>query len=110
MSEQLTTSEAIFSNLSQFFQADATRGMNTVYQFDITGDGGGQWSVEINDGTCKVEKGTHPSPKVTFTMSSPDHVALFNGQLNPQMAFMTGKLKVKGDIGQALKFSQIFKR
>lgn len=110
MSEQPLTSGEIFNTLCQHFQAESARGVNTVYQFDITGDGGGQWYVEVHDGTCKVQPGTHANPSVTFTMASSDHVAMFSGRLNPQMAFMSGKLKLKGDITQALKFGQLFKR
>ena len=40
-------------------------------------------------------------------MTSEDFVNMVNGQLAPQMAFMTGKLKIKGDMGLALKLQQI---
>lgn len=108
MSDQLT-SEQLMKDLPNHFQTAAAKGMQTVYQLDITGEGGGQWYVDVNDGTCKVEQGVHPSPKVTLTLNSKDHVELFTGKLNPQMAFMTGRLKLKGDMGAALKFGQIFK-
>ncbi len=110
MNDQQQTSEAIFNSLPEYFQGDNARGMKATYQFDITGDNGGKWFIEINDGACKVEKGTHPNPMVTFTIAGADHVALFSGKLNPQMAFMSGKLKLKGDITLALKFNQLFKR
>lgn len=108
MSDVLT-SEQVMQDLPNHFQPAASKGVNVVYQFDVTGEGGGQWYAEVNDGTCKVEKGTHPTPKVTFTLNSKDHVDLFTGKLNHQMAFMTGRLKLKGDMGMALKFAQLFK-
>ena len=41
-------------------------------------------------------------------MSEGDFLNLVNGKLNPQIAFMSGKLKIQGDIGLALKLQQIF--
>ncbi|MBI1748356.1 MAG: SCP2 sterol-binding domain-containing protein [Acidobacteria bacterium] len=108
MSDVLT-SDQVMKDLSARFQVAAAKGLQVVYQFDIVGDGGGQWYAEINDGTCKVEAGVHPTPKVTFTLNSKDHVDMFTGKLNHQMAFMTGRLKLKGDMGMALKFAQLFK-
>jgi len=105
----ITTSEQVMADLPNHFQAGAAAGVQTVYQFDVTGEGGGQWHVEVENGTCKVQSGTHPSPKVTFTLNAKDHVDMFTGKLNHQMAFMTGRLKLKGDMGMALKFAQLFK-
>ena len=108
MSDGLT-SEQVLKDLPNHFQAAAAKGIKTVYQLDVTGEGGGQWYVEVDDGTCKVEPGVHPNPKVTLTLNAKDHVDLFTGKLNPQMAYMTGRLKLKGDMGMALKFGQLFK-
>jgi putative sterol carrier protein len=36
-----------------------------------------------------------------------DFLAIVNGKLNPQMAFMSGKLKVQGDMGLAMKLQQL---
>lgn len=105
----MNTSAEVFDKLPELFQALDAGAENTVFQFDITGEGGGQWYVSVTDGRCEVAKGQHPSPSVTFTMATDDHVALANGDLNPQMAFVLGKIKVAGDLGAAMRFGQLFR-
>ena len=52
--------------------------------------------------------GAHASPHITLTMAASDYLDLVNGKLNPQMAFMSGKLKIAGDMGLAMKMAQLF--
>jgi len=84
--------------------------MNAVIQFNLTGDGGGNYYVTIKDGTCTVSEGTHQSPNMTMTMAAQDYVDMITGKLNGQMAFMSGKLKIAGDMGLAMKMQSLFKR
>ena len=86
---------------------DVVSAINNIYQFDITGDGGGQWIVDLKQAGGAVSSGTHDAPGVTVTMASADFIALVAGKLNGQMAFMQGKLKIKGDMSLALKLQQI---
>ena len=74
----------------------------------IEGDDGGSWHTVIKDGSLEVVEGTHESPSVTLTMKSGDYVDLAEGRLNGQAAFMTGKLKIQGDMGLALKLNSLF--
>jgi len=87
---------------------DVAQKINSTYQFDLTGDGGGEWYVDLTkpDGG-EVAAGKLADPKVVVTMTSKDFVDLASGKLNGQMAFMTGKLKIKGDMSLALKLQQI---
>ena len=77
------------------------------YQFELTGDEEGSWAVDLTEGAGKVVEGAIDSPSVTITMASSDFVALVEGRLNGQMAFMQGKLKLQGDMSLALKLQQI---
>jgi putative sterol carrier protein len=107
------TAEAIkeiFSQMPQQINADAAKGMNSVIQFNLTGEGGGNYYVEIKDGTAKVSEGSHASPNMTMTLAASDYVDLIMGKLNGQMAFMSGKLKIAGDMGLAMKMQTLFKR
>ena len=100
--------KAIFDAMPAQINADAAKGMNSTIQFKLTGDGGGDYYVEIKDGTAKVTQGTAPSPNMTMTLAAQDYVDLIGGKLNGQMAFMSGKLKIAGDMGAALKLQKLF--
>jgi len=81
--------------------------INNSYQFDLTGDGGGQWSIDLTKSGDHVSEGTIENPGVVITMAASDFVDLVEGRLNGQMAFMQGKLKIKGDMSLALKLQQV---
>ena len=107
------TAEAIkeiFAAMPTQINADAAKGMNSTIQFNLGGEGGGNYYVEIKDGTAKVSEGTHASPNMTMTLAASDYVDLIMGKLNGQMAFMSGKLKISGDMGLAMKMQTLFKR
>lgn len=102
--------KAIFDAMPGQLNADAAKGMNSVIQFNLTGDGGGEYHVVIKDGACSVNQGAHGSPNMTMTMAAQDYVDMITGKLNGQMAFMSGKLKIAGDMGLAMKMQSLFKR
>jgi len=97
-----------FDGLPSQFKADKAEGLSAVYQFDISGDGGGRWHADIDDGSLSVVEGAADAPTITITAGDEDWLSIVNGRLNPQMAFMTGKLKVKGDMGLAMRLQSIF--
>ncbi len=103
------TIKEVIAGMAGSFNAEAAKGMNAVYQYDITGDDGAQFYNEIKDGALDVKEGTHASPNITITMTSKDYLDLVNGKLNGQMAFMSGKLKIKGDMSLAMKLQNLFK-
>ena len=100
----------IFDVLASEINPNAARGLDAAIQFNLTGAGGGSRYVEIKDGACTITEGTHPSPTLTMNMSAGDYVDMFHGKLNGQMAFMSGKLKIVGDMGLAMKMQTLFKR
>jgi putative sterol carrier protein len=73
------------------------------FQFHITGDSGGDWYVDLSCEDNWVSEGIHEDPTCTVTMKEADFVSLMAGTLKPELAVMTGKAKVAGDIALALK-------
>ncbi len=100
----------IFNLMPSQLNTDIAKGMNSVIQFNLTGDGGGQWFVTIADGACHVTEGLNEQANMTMTVSASDYVDMIIGKLNAQMAFMSGKLKIGGDMGLAMKMQSLFKR
>jgi hypothetical protein len=86
---------------------DVVAKINAVYQFNISGPGGGAWSVDCTAPGGAISEGTSASARCTVAMTDADLVNVVNGKLNPQMAFMSGKLKIQGDMGLAMKLQQI---
>ena len=75
--------------------------------FSITGANGGSWLLDCSKDPATLTSGEAGDSKVTVTMADEDFVKLANGQLKPEMAFLTGKLKVKGDMSLAIKLGKI---
>lgn len=89
---------------------DKAVGVTAVYQFDLSGDGGGKWYAEVKDCACTVTEGEHPAPSITISMDAGDYLNMATGKLNGQLAFMTGKLKLKGDMTLAVKMNTMFEK
>lgn len=98
----------VFSRMPEVFNPHAAQELDAVFQFEIHGEGGGTWNVAVQEGTCSIEDGVHENPRVTITMSADDWLALVNRRLNGVQAFMTGKLKVRGDLMLAQRIYDIF--
>ena len=103
-----TDVKEVFGKMPEVFNPGAAQGLDAVFQFEITGDGEGNWSVIIKDGACRVEEGTHDSPTVTLTMSGETWLGMVNKQVNGMQAFMSGQLKATGDIMLAQRIEQLF--
>jgi putative sterol carrier protein len=97
-----------FDTLNQRFVASASKGLNAVFQFELSGDGGGSYNIAVNDGTMEVKEGTAPTPSVTIKMAADDYLKLINGQLNGTMAYMKGQMKVTGNLMLAQKMQAVF--
>ncbi len=101
--------DAIFPAMVENFSPDKAQGTNAVIQFDLTGENSGQYWVKIDNGTCNAGQGEPPeAPKMTISASSSDFYSLVTGKLNVMQAFMSGKIKVKGDMGLAMKMAGMF--
>jgi putative sterol carrier protein len=86
---------------------ETSKAVNAVYEFNITGDNGGVWTVDLTKEPGSVSAGSSGNAKCTVTCASSDFMNIVSGKMNPQMAFMSGKLKIKGDMGLAMKLTKV---
>jgi putative sterol carrier protein len=100
------TVQEFFHGLEGRVDPSRTAGMTNTYVFDI--DGAGQWTVAVDDGRVSVTDGASPDADATITSSADNFERIVAGELNPTSAYMTGKLKVKGDMGAAMKLQKLF--
>ena len=103
-----STPQQIFDGMRQSFQAEKAKGVHARYQWELSGPNGGEWWIDVNDGTYKMGKGKIDNPSVTFITSDNDWVAMSNGKLKGTWAYMTGRLKVRGSQAVARKLNEIF--
>lgn len=104
----MSEAKSFFESLSGKVDASKIAGMNAVYQFNLTGDAPLTYSVAIADGAVAVSEGAAEKANIEITMAESDFNALIKGELNGQQAFLTGKLKVKGDMALAMKLQSVF--
>jgi putative sterol carrier protein len=99
----------IFENMKTKLTADPGKiaSMKAIYQFNVTGDGGGEWFVRVNEGAFEIGGGAAADAECTVTVTDADFIAISTGELNPQMAFMTGKVRISGNMGLAMKLGKI---
>lgn len=98
----------LFAMLPTRFNAAAAVGMNKTLQWNITGDDPGVWAFQIINGVGHLIPGGVEKADATFTTSSKVWLAIAEGKMDSTKAFMTGKLKVAGDLTLAIKVPQFF--
>jgi putative sterol carrier protein len=94
-----------FEGLEGRLDPSKTAGMTNSYVFEI--DGAGTWRVDVDDGKVSVAEGNGDAD-ATIAASEDTFQQIASGDLNATTAYMTGKLKVRGDMGAAMKLSRLF--
>ena len=97
--------QEFFETLPSRADTSKTAGMTNSYVFDI--EGAGQWTVKVEDGSVRVVEGIEDAD-VTISSSQEVFEKIIAGEQNPTSAYMTGKLKLKGDMGAAMKLQKLF--
>ena len=99
----------MFDAMPAAFVAEAAGGVDVVFQYVISGKGGGDWHSVIKEATCAVETGVHEKPNCTLKMESGDFLNMMNGTLPAMQAYTSGKLKIEGDIMKSQLIEKLFK-
>lgn len=100
----------VFAQMPEAFRPDKAGNLRATFQFNLSGEGGGDWAVSVADGTCTVVEGKTDNPDVTVGMLADDYVKITTGELQPVVAFMQGRLKLQGDMNLAMKLQDLFNR
>ena len=103
----VNTVSEFFAALEHAIDPTKTLGIDATFQFVITGEGGGEWYVRLVDGKPSVAQGTADHPDIILAATASDWLDMVNGKLSGQTAFLTGKLKLQGDITLAMKLQSL---
>jgi putative sterol carrier protein len=88
------------------FKPEKAAGIDVIVNVRITGPNGGDWTVKIKNQKLETNEGIYPSPSMELAMEESDYMDLINGKLSGEKAFLTGKVKFKGNIGLALRLKE----
>lgn len=98
----------IFAAMPVGLNKDAAKDAEVVYQFNLNGDGGGQFVVAIQHGVCTVQEGVADKPDVTVSASAEDYLSIVAGAYPFGLAFINGRLKVEGDLRLLIRMGAYF--
>jgi len=99
----------VFQKIQAMINPDLLASVNGVYAFDLKD--AGSWYIDLKNSPGGAGQGAPPQdPQCTMTLSAEDFGKMFSGNLNPTQAFMSGKLKIKGDLGMAMKLEKLMKQ
>lgn len=103
--------ENTFDVIRGVVNEDVVKSTQGVYQFDLSGEHEGVWFLDLKSGAGSAGRG-QPTSKadVVMTMNSSDFTKMFAGKLKPTLAFMSGKLRIKGDMTLAIKLEKLMAR
>src|SRR5271157_2915475 len=103
------TVKGVFDRMPEAFRPEKAAGVDVVFQYRISGPGGGEWFASVKEGSCEVRQGAHEKPTTTIIMSDEDFLTLIAGKLNAMQAFTAGKLKIEGDLMKSQLIEKLFK-
>ncbi|XP_063613250.1 hydroxysteroid dehydrogenase-like protein 2 isoform X2 [Penaeus indicus] len=98
----------VFAKIEAFLSEDLVEKTRAVYAFEVSGDEAGKWYLDLKNGSGSCGRGDPPvAADATFSMNSSNFFKMFSGSLKPTTAFMTGKMKLSGDMGKAMKLEKL---
>ncbi|MFE2751001.1 SCP2 sterol-binding domain-containing protein [Actinosynnema sp. NPDC059335] len=102
--------DEVFRRMEVHFRADRAGATRAVVHFHLTGGTPDDdvYEVIIENAECAINKGATRDPRATVTLGPVEFLKLATGNASAPVLFMTGKLKVKGDLGFAAGFMSLF--
>jgi putative sterol carrier protein len=97
-----------FAGLQSTFKPEKAVGVDKTIQFNFTGREAGTWTLIVSGGAVQYHEGGADAPSTTVTVDSDDWLRLLRRELDATMAFMSGKLKIAGDMSVMLAFQGWF--
>lgn len=107
--DKVSNIQQVIDSMADRFQEKETKGVDAKYQWLISGDGGKEFCVHINDGNFEIINGVVDNPSVTFRIDVSDYIRLVNNELKGMTAILTRKLQVNGNVFLANKMDLFFK-
>lgn len=104
------TVDGIFALMPELFLPEKAQGLTVSVYYQVTGEGGGDYSCLIENGAFTLKREAKPDATSVVVIGAEDWIALSEGKLDPMQAFMSGKLKGTGDLGLLQKFPKFFKK
>ena len=104
------TARELIEDMPRTFRPERAGRAKAVIQFQLSGEGGGNWYVVIKDRTCTVTEGITQTADATIRMDANDYVALATGKLGSMKAFLSGRVKASGDISLLRRMDTWFVR
>jgi putative sterol carrier protein len=98
----------VLQGMIEAFNPGQAKGVNATVQLNTLGEGGGAHIISIANGKATWQEGTAPDPTVTITVSAQDWLDIVTGKLDATKAFMTGRLKISGDMNLMMRFQRMF--
>jgi uncharacterized OB-fold protein/putative sterol carrier protein len=100
----------IVESVGERFRPDKAEGVDMKIGYDLSGEGGGQWTVVVKDQTCTLKEVLDDDCTVIMRMDAQIFVDLNQGKLDGATAFSSGQVKIDGDIGAAGQTASLFKK
>ena len=100
--------DELFDGMVSNFDSEEAKNWSTVIQYNIEGEQGGRFFIEVRDGSCSLSKEHTEQPKLVLTVDFEDWRAISQGALAGMRAYLDGKLIVEGDMNDLLKMEVVF--
>jgi putative sterol carrier protein len=105
-----TTLKQLFEGMVQAFIPEKAEDLDTVIQYDITGEGGGKFYMVIKDKKFTLFEGEAEEPNVTIVVNRADWYAIAKGELDGVEAYMSGRMRAYGRMSDLMRLQSIFRQ